>query len=243
MRPVLICTLAFALAAASAPAAEPAPPRFVKKPTVAKAGEKTTITFAADRETDVAVYIEDAKGGIVRHLVAGVLGKNPPEPLKANSLEQSVEWDGRDDDGKAAAGGPFKVRVGLGLAAGYAGQPFAARVQSGPNMLENAMGLATAPDGRVFVLDRCQGWLYWNAARVHVFRRDGGYEKTIKPFPANTPLEKAKPAGAFVNSFGGFNPLIHRPLGFAFYPAEDVAGQPAVTSDGQLVLAVRDVGF
>jgi hypothetical protein len=51
------------------------------------------IEFAADRETDVAVYVEDAASKVVRHLAAGMLGKNPPAPLKAGALEQSLEWD------------------------------------------------------------------------------------------------------------------------------------------------------
>ncbi len=210
---------------------------FAAKPTARRDGDKTVISFAVGRETDVAVYVENAKGEVVRHLVAGVLGKNPPEPLKANSLEQSVEWDGLDDDGKRAEGGPFKARVGLGLRASYAGQSFAEKGQTGPNKIENVLGLAAGPDGRVYVLSDCSGWV-WGTTAVHVFRRDGGYEKTIKPFPANLPVERAAAAGAFLNSFGGLNPLIYRPLGLSFYPFEDVAAQPAVTADGQLVLAV-----
>ena len=211
---------------------------FTKKPTATKAGNKVTIDFAVDRETDVAVYIEDANGKIVRHLVAGVLGKNPPEPLKANALAQSIEWDGMDDDAKPAAGGPFKVRVGLGLTAAYAGQPFAEKGQTGPNKIDSIVGLGAGPDGRVYVLDRCGGWV-WSTTKVLVFRRDGSYEKTIKPFPANLPVDKAKAAGAFTNSFGGFNPFIHSVQGMSFYPAQDIGHQPAITADSQVVMAVN----
>jgi hypothetical protein len=229
--------LSLTLACAAAAGEPAAPPTFTKKPVAAKAGDKTVISFAVDRETDVAVYVEDAKGRIVRHLVAGVLGQNPPEPLKAGALEQSVEWDGRDDDGKPAAGGPFKVRVGLGLKASYAGQPFAEKDQTGPNHIESVMGLAAGPDGRVYVVDQGTVWSgHWDLYKIHVFRRDGSYERTIKPFPSNLPVERAK--GAFVNSFGAFNPLIHRAVGLSFYPYDDVAHQPAVTPDGKLVLAV-----
>ena len=42
--------------------AEALPPTFTKKPTVAKAGEKCVVSFAVDRETDVAVCVEDANG-------------------------------------------------------------------------------------------------------------------------------------------------------------------------------------
>ena len=74
-----------------------------------------------DRTTDVAVTIEDAKGKVIRHLVAGVLGKNPPEPLQADTLAQSLAWDGKDDFGKAATGwavpGPRAARHEAGVRA------------------------------------------------------------------------------------------------------------------------------
>src|SRR4026208_1595089 len=77
--------------------AEQPAPKFTRKPSITKVGEKITIEFAVDRVTDVAVFIENSKAEIVRHLVSGVLGKNPPTPLKPNSLEQSIEWDGKAD--------------------------------------------------------------------------------------------------------------------------------------------------
>ena len=138
---------------------------FTKKPTAAKSGDTVRIDFAVDRETDVAVYVEDAQGQIIRHLVAGVLGKNAPEPLKPDALEQSLVWDGKSDDGRQVLGDktghPFKVRVALGLKADYAGVAFAEAAlnadKTAPNRIETVMGLAVGPDGRLFVLDRCNG--------------------------------------------------------------------------------------
>src|SRR5262245_25980490 len=94
-------------------------PKFTQKPTATRAGDKVAIAFTVDRATDVAIFIENAKGEIVRHLVAGVLGKAPPPPLQPNSLPQTVTWDGKADFGKPAEGGPFQVRVALGLGAKY----------------------------------------------------------------------------------------------------------------------------
>lgn len=94
---------------------------FAARPTAKTLGDKVQISFALSRPTDVAVFIEDSKGNVVRHLVAGVLGENPPEPLQPNSLSQTIEWDGKDDLGRAAlpAGaygeGGFKVRVSAGM--------------------------------------------------------------------------------------------------------------------------------
>ena len=237
MRSLLIALSA--ILACPAFAGEPAkPPAFTKKPAAAKVGDKTAITFAVDRETDVAVYVEDAAGKIVRHLAAGVLGKNPPEPLKADALAQSVEWDGRDDDGRPAAGGPFKVRVGLGLAASYAGTVFSDK--TGPDNIVNTLGMATAPDGRLYVLShRWQKYVAFSTA-VHVFRRDGSYEKTIKPFASNLPEDRVKATGAFLTREQGLVPLVYRSIvdGPSYYPNHDIQHQPLVTPDGRLVLAV-----
>lgn len=205
---------------------------FTTKPAVKKDGAKTIITFGVSAPTDVAVFIEDAKGKIVCHLAAGMLGKNPPEPLKPNSLEQSIAWDGKDDDGKVAEGGPFQVRVGLGLKVDHAGTAFTEK--SGPNALTSVLGLATGPDGRVYVLDDRSGYYVFPGHAVHVFRRDGSYEKTIKPFAPNLPLERLKGTGAFVNERGYLNPLIRNGQEISPYPFVDHPAVQMVVNAGQL---------
>jgi len=231
-------TLAALLLMAAGVQAQDAP-GFARKPSVSRAGDAVKIDFSVTRETDVAVYVENSKGEIVRHLAAGRLGTNPPQPLKAGSLEQSLTWDGTDDDGRPASPAPFRVRVGLGLAPSWGGLAFSEPGHEGSNMVESVLALAAGPDGRIYVLSHCGAWLYWNSTRIHVFRRDGSYEKTIKPFPSTLPPERVKAIGAFVNSFGALQPLVYRPLGFSFYPNDDVAHQPAVTADGRLILATR----
>ena len=111
MRCSALATLALLLASTGT-AGEDSAVSFSAKPAATTVDGKVKITFAVSRETDVAVYVEDAKGNVVRHLVAGVLGKIPPRPLKADSLAQSVEWDGLDDDGKPVSG-PVKIRVAV----------------------------------------------------------------------------------------------------------------------------------
>jgi hypothetical protein len=89
---------------------------FTSGPEASLQGGKITITFTASASTDVEVAILDAQGKIIRHLAAGVLGGTnpPPEPLQAG-LSQTLVWDGFDDYYASATGGPFKVRVRLGL--------------------------------------------------------------------------------------------------------------------------------
>lgn len=230
---VILLTLTFVfLSIPAAHAIANDPPRFTRPPTVSKTGDRTTIDFAVDRETDVAVFIENAKGGIVRHLAAGVLGKNAPAPLQANALTQRLDWDGKDDDGKLAEGGPFKVRVGLGLAVNYGGTAFAEK--SGPNALSSVLGLANGPDGRVYVIDNRSGYYVYPGYSIHVFRRDGSYEKTIKPFAPNLPLDRLKGTGAFINERGYVNPLVKNGLELSYYPFKDGPAAQMVVLDDKL---------
>src|SRR5262245_25851978 len=107
----------FLLTAATAGAAEVS---FSKPPVAAQSGDKIAITFTVSNPTDVEVAILNAKGEIVRHLAAGVLGgKNaPPAPLKPG-LAQELVWDGKDDLSKPAVGAPFQVRVRAGTQVGF----------------------------------------------------------------------------------------------------------------------------
>jgi len=98
--------------------------QFAKEPTAVRSGEKVTITFTVAAPSDVEVAILDAKGRVVRHLAAGVLGTaKPPPPLKPG-LDQALIWDGTNDRGEPAKGsvnGGFAARVRLGLGVEFDG--------------------------------------------------------------------------------------------------------------------------
>ncbi len=57
----------------------------------------------------------DARGKTVRHLAAGVLGENAPEPFAKGRLSQTLTWDHTDDFGKPVKPGRYKVVVSAGL--------------------------------------------------------------------------------------------------------------------------------
>ncbi|MDD4889980.1 MAG: hypothetical protein PHU85_08610 [Phycisphaerae bacterium] len=177
--------LGIALAATVASAADVA---FSVKPTVTRDGDKTTISFAVSRACDVAICVEDAKGRVVRHLVAGVLGRSAPAPLKADSLSQAAPWDGKNDLGKPADGGPFKIRVSLGLS-----PTLESLIGYKPETLGGLRALAVGPDGNVYAF-HCYGSSHPHDGSTvcAVFDRAGKYVKTILPYPAGTPEEKLK---------------------------------------------------
>lgn len=151
---------------------------FTAKPSVAKVGDKYEITFSVSGLTDVAVYIESANGEVIRHLVAGVLGNDPPPPLKPG-LSQTVEWDGKADFGKPAGEGPFSVRVGLGLGAKYDRVVYSFL----PDLRYDAT-LATAPNGKLYISFGRNRW-HPAGCRWRVFDRDGKFESTwgVPPGP------------------------------------------------------------
>jgi NHL repeat-containing protein len=211
-----------------------AAPTFTSKPTATTAGGKVKIEFAVDRETDVTVLIEDAAGKPVRHLVAGMLGKNPPAPLKPGSLSQSLDWDLQTDDGKPAAGGPFKVRVRLGLKPELEEYLF-----NQPGALGGIDCLAADGDGNVYVSSNGGGVYYWNATGLtRVFDRQGRYLRTITPFPSNLPFDKVKGTSAF-QADGRIYPVFHDIAEMRFLPGKDIYGHETfVTSDGRLAKLV-----
>ncbi len=180
--------------------------RFTTKPTARKAGARVAISFAVDKGTDVAVYVLDARGKAVRHLAAGVIGGKgkPPEPLKPG-LSQSVEWDLRDDTGKAAKGGPFKVRVTAGMKPAFDGF-----IMDAPAATGVVTAVAVGPEGQVYM------WHRDNTAngnqgsnKLKVVGRDGEYLRTLMPYPASLPKEKAKVFGAMTDAEGNLVPRIY----------------------------------
>jgi hypothetical protein len=94
-------------------------PRFVKQPAAKPAGDGTRISFEVSTPTDVAVAVLDAGGKTVRHLAAGVLGPNPPEPFVKNRLAQTLTWDHADDFGRPVPPGRYTVAVSISLQATF----------------------------------------------------------------------------------------------------------------------------
>ncbi len=133
-------------------------PEFSARPTARVDGANARIEFEPDRVTDVAVEVLDNGGRVVRHLAAGLLGPNAPEPLARNSLRQSLLWDRTDDRGRPATGGPWQVRVGLGLTPRFdkvLGWHPLSGIASVQALAVNARGeLCLLAGGRLLVLNR-----------------------------------------------------------------------------------------
>jgi hypothetical protein len=218
-----------------------AEPGFSTPPTARKVGDKTVIEFAVSEPTDVAVYIEGADGRIVRHLAAGVLGENPPPPFRANSLAQSIDWDGKADYGKPAGDGPFRVRVALGLRASRA-EP----IMHDPQCLGRIRALAVGDDGTLYVVDTFGGNVpNWDGWRLVALGRDGKYRRTALPPPAGTSHEAWQALGAAtVDLEGRVSPVYARVRGRSFFPREiNRRTAMASTPGGGLVLLLADASL
>jgi len=173
-------------------AAQAGPAGFSAKPTVKPAAGGAAgaeISFAASAATDVEVAIVDAKENVVRHLAAGVLGGKlaPPPPLK-EGLAQTIAWDGKDDFAKPAPadGGPFKVRVRLGM-----GAKFARCIGEDPYQTGAINSITVDETGQLYVMTH-GGDTNMNYDTLRVFAADGSYVRTLLPLAADTPPEAAK---------------------------------------------------
>ncbi len=202
MRPVqLLAAVASLTAAALAGQVQ-----FASPPKAARAGGRASIAFSVSGPTDVEVSVLDAKGAVVRHLAAGVLGgeKAPPPPLKPG-LAQSVEWDGTDDLGKPTKGGPFKARVRIGTQAA-----FGAALGDPAAIASKVYGLATDDKGEVYVATG--GGYGGNIFTIKVFDRQGKYLRTIFPYPANVKPEDVEGFGKQALRDGKLNPAQYNAL-------------------------------
>jgi hypothetical protein len=229
-----------------------APPSatFTRKPTATKTAAGVKIEFAVSAPTDVAVYVEDAAGKVVCHLAAGVLGKNPPPPLKPDSLEQSILWDGRDDFGRPALGGqgeprgPLKIRVALGMKG-----ELDRFVLHNPDGSGRAHALAVGPNGTIYVF-HAENTANDNMGghKIKVYSRDGKHLRVLVPFPADIAPERVRALGVFQTAEGDLVPRVHNWETLSFYPdtvggrgrsMPDAASCPAVDSKGRVYWLVR----
>ncbi|HUT33133.1 MAG TPA: hypothetical protein VNE39_06630 [Planctomycetota bacterium] len=176
---VLIAAVALLGVLGQAPAGQV---EFATRPTAKAAGDKVEVAFAVSAPTDVEVAILDAKGNVVRHLAAGVLGgkKPPPEPLRAG-LSQSLAWDRKDDFGKAVAAdaGPFTARVRAGM-----GVKFGRLVGEDPYTFGLINSIVTDEEGNLYAT-ACAGDCNQYAPTLRVFSPEGKYLRTLIPFPAD----------------------------------------------------------
>ncbi|MEX1097580.1 MAG: hypothetical protein WED34_16155, partial [Planctomycetales bacterium] len=212
--------------------------RFAEPLRVAKTGEGATIAFALDRAADVEVTVVDARGNVVRHLAAGVLGDNAPAPLQPKSLAQSLAWDGKGDDGQPAPGGPFRVRVAAGMTPRLDGY-----LLDVPDATPPVHSVAVGPEGRVYAFysdataNSNQG-----GVKIKVLDREGHHVKQLVPFPADLPFERVRAFGTFRDEEGALVPRIHNWQTLGLYPDTTLVrgrstgeyGLPAVESSGRL---------
>ncbi len=150
---------------------------FTEKPSVKLVGkDKYEISFAVKDHCDVTAGIVDEKGAVVRHLGAGVLGANAPEPFQRNSLAQKIVWDGKNDLGHYVKE-PLKMKaqIRLGL------KPvFDKRLggTSGKNIPGYIFGIAIGPDGAyVFI----KGYGSHSHVTIRKHDRDGNYLVSLTP--------------------------------------------------------------
>jgi NHL repeat-containing protein len=225
------------LSAVGALAGEAPVAAFTQAPSAKRIGDKTVISFAVSIETDVAVYVLDAKGQVVRHLVAGMLGKNAPEPLKPNSLKQNIIWDGKDDNGQPVVGA-VKVRVAIGMKPSF--ESFMLHNPDGSPAISN---VAAGPKGNIYCFYKDptangnQGGL-----KIAIRDRDGRHVRQIMPFPADIPYERVKAAECFRDKDGRLVPQLRNWHTLNFYPDTQIARRrststmslPVVDSKGRL---------
>jgi hypothetical protein len=161
--------------------------KFSTKPSASKAGGKVKVAFAVSGKTDVEVTVLDSAGKAVRHLAAGVLGgaKAPPVPLKAGT-SQSLEWDMKDDFGKPAKGGPFKVRVRAGTSV-----KFGRFIGDDPYTVGGINSMTTDEEGRLYLMFS-RGGANQNVDVLRKYTPDGKYLRTLIPGPADMKPERAK---------------------------------------------------
>lgn len=187
---------------------------FRAPPAAKRVGDGFRINFELTRSMDVEVALLDAKGNIVRHLAAGVLGgKNPPPAPLAPGLAQSLRWDGRNDAGQPAAGGPFQVRVRAGLT-----PRFGRTIGDSPHNFNQTMCRGLAVDGN--------GDLYFMGLRsqdamlsfLRVYDRTGKFLREILPYPSTLSSAERQPFGIVEGLSGESLPQNYYSLWPNFYP-------------------------
>ena len=210
--------------------------KFSTPPSVAKAGEGATIAFAVSEKTDVEVAVIGANGDVVRHLAAGVLGgeKAPPEPLKPG-LSQSLTWDGKDDFGKPAKNGPFKVRARAGSQF-----KFGRFIGEDPYTFGAVDGLGTDEDGNLYISSYA-GTHNQGERTLRVYDGQGHYLREIMPFPASMKPDSMKNVARWDGPAKVWRPTNYSCLNPDFYASPGASLVSASLSSGVFFADQNDV--
>jgi len=231
--------LLIVLSCAGAASAEDA--EFASVPKAVRGDDGASVVFALKGPADVEVAVLDAGGRAVRRLAAGVLGgKNPPPaPLKPG-LTQRIPWDGKDDRGRAATGGPFKVRVRAGMSVRFGrtigGSPYTGSVVSMPYRAP-VNGLVVDGAGNLFVKMMSSVGSHGNSGmwpwHLRQFDRRGEYVKTLLPYAPSTPAGQASGFQLLKTPDGAFAPSLRTSL----YPVFSLLGNEILprTAEGHVV--------
>jgi len=219
------------LASLAAASVSAGPAGFAAKPSVARSGEKVSITFSVTAPTDVEVaVVKDGK--VARHLAAGKLGDKSPAPLQ-KGLAQSLVWDLKDDAGKTLDPAGATVRVGLGMTPrfdkiiGWSGQ-----------WLAEANGIFCGPDGMLYAIHRGDYLPHRHSWIVSAFDGNGEYHHQVYPGPGDLPPDKRKGWPWVETSDGQKMPVVQQHLNRCFYPAArfHYRNFMVVTRDNRLII-------
>lgn len=170
---------------------------FALQPGVEQVDGQAVLRFAVAAPIDVEVAIISAKEMVVRHLAAGALGgeQAPPAPL-VRGLSQRLTWDGLDDDGQRATGGPFRFRIrtgmGVKLDAVAGGDPYAFWTEQsgqGDHAQWRITGLDAKRDGSVFLFGN---FTPFGLPTLRQYDARGNYRRTVFPPPAGKPVEDVR---------------------------------------------------
>jgi hypothetical protein len=236
MRSALATAICIALIAWGVPTAARANggrPAFAEAPKAKRTSDGIRITFTVEAPTDVEVAVIGSDGTVRRHLAAGCLGPDAPTPLRADSLGQSLLWDGTDDAGRPVAdAADCRVRVGLGLRGGLH------RVIGwNPQHVDTVRGITCGPDGTLYVLYGGGLYAHRTTTLVAAFDREGRYRRQIFPGPANLPEAKRAGWPHVRTDDGRAVPVVGHLLTRAVYPGAVFGNRVEMiaTRDGRLL--------
>ncbi|PCJ58123.1 MAG: hypothetical protein COA79_13965 [Planctomycetota bacterium] len=203
-------------------------PKFTATPVISKVGGKTKISFTVSEKTDVEVSILNAKGKIIKHLAAGVLGGKLPPPLPLRpGLSQEIIWDGLDDNGNKVVG-ELSASFKLGMDVKLDGFIAESRYWIGSNH-----GIGTDSKGNLFVYGSLVSEHRGSSRFLAIYDREGNYKKTIMPPPAHLKAEKLLPFNVKAHPKGGLLPNNHFGTWPELYPR----------SLGKIIARVTDKGI